>query len=279
MLRQCFFVFMLSVSFINFSHAAMHNSQIVEKFSEAENFVIQGENKKAISSYQAVIRLNPLLPEAYNNLAALYLKEHKTEQAKITLENGLKAHKAYGAIYKSLTAINVAMAREAYSKALQIKLKPADVNIKLLALRNDTLSKTKVNPVSKSVNITPKIPVEPIIQTKKSNDTIESILYAWAAAWSAQAVDMYLSFYHADYKPASGVSRKGWEKSRRTRLKKPKWIKINLSNIKINNKNNNQVEVIFKQAYQSDSYRDESSKKVVLLNTDTGWRIFSERSI
>lgn len=283
MLRQYFFVFMLSGSFINFSVAAMDNKQIIEKFSEAENYAKQGKNKKAIASYQRIISLNPLLPEAYNNLAALYLKENKTEQAKLTLESGLKAHKAYGAIYKSLTAINVAMARDAYSKALQIELKPADVNIKMLSLINETLVKPKAstisNAIAKADNNIPKEPIEPIIQTQKSNDTIESIIQAWAAAWSAQAEDIYLSFYHEDYKPDNGVTRKGWERSRRERLKKPKWIKINLSNFKIKNKSDKQVDVIFTQAYQSDTYRDESSKRMVLLYTELGWRIFSERTI
>jgi hypothetical protein len=117
------------------------------------------------------------------------------------------------------------------------------------------------------------------VQQLKNTKAIETVLQAWSAAWSAQAVDMYLSFYHSHYKPSNGLSRNGWEQSRRLKLKKPSWIKIGLSNFDVEKNNGQQAIVKFKQSYQSNRYSDVSSKRMVLLYTDNGWRIFQEKSI
>ena len=102
---------------------------------------------------------------------------------------------------------------------------------------------------------------------------------AWSSAWSAQAVDMYLSFYHDQYKPMNGLSQKGWIQSRRYRLKKPRWINIKLSNFVFKQSTSKQAVVNFKQLYQSNSFKDVSEKQMVLLHTKQGWRIFREKSI
>lgn len=274
------------------------------KFRLAQDLVQKGEIDQAIAIYTSLIKANPLFPEAYNNLAALYLKQQNTKQAKHILEQGLHAHKGYGVLYESLTAINVAMAREAYSKALQLDLKPTDITIASLSLNDNKVSDKKntivISKVTKQVinnktdksKIDVKNKVKPktkmtgeisrsVIASKevKNSGTIEKILQAWSAAWSAQAVDMYLSFYHNNYRPANGLSRNGWEQSRRLKLKKPSWIKVGLSDFNIEKNNGRQAIVKFKQSYQSNRYQDVSSKRMVLLYTDNGWRIFQEKSI
>lgn len=280
---------------------AASKDDLAQKFSEAQHLSSQGNIAQAITAYQALILENPLLPEAYNNLAALYLKQNNTKQAKHILEQGLHAHKGYGVLYESLTAINVAMAREAYSKALQIELKPSNIEIASLSLNKNpqrqkksaiVISKVKAPAPTKIKATVEKVAtpsgeirretavVKPkqITQQRKSNE-IEKTLQAWSVAWTAQATDMYLSFYHDQYKPSNGMSRKGWAQSRNYRLKKPSWIKIDLSNIKVVRKSDKQATVVFKQAYQSNSFRDVSNKQMVLLYTDEGWRIFREKNI
>ncbi|MCK5387248.1 MAG: tetratricopeptide repeat protein [Gammaproteobacteria bacterium] len=300
MLRNGVLVVALLFLFSGISFAVVDsNNEISKKFSEAQRLATQGQVMQAITAYQALILSNPQLPEAYNNLAALYLQQNKTKQAKHILEQGLHAHKSYGVLYESLTAINVAMAREAYSKALQIELEPSAIRIASLSLANsksqaeqNTIVISKIdNPVVEEKQVTepiiiPKVkPVSKIKQVsitaskiKNTQSSIEKVLQAWSSAWSAQAVDMYLSFYHNQYRPSNGMSRKGWVQSRRYRLKKPQWIKIGLSDFKIKKQTGTQAVVNFKQLYQSNSFRDVSYKQVVLLNTDDGWRIFREKS-
>lgn len=104
------------------------DDDLKNQFSEAQALVDEGQLSEAIAAYQSLIKAHPQVPEAYNNLAAIYLKQKKTILAKGILEQGLHAHKGYAALYENLSAINVAMAREAYSKALQIDLKPSSVS-------------------------------------------------------------------------------------------------------------------------------------------------------
>ena len=292
---------------------AASKGDLAQKFSEAQRLSSQGNVTQAITAYQALILENPLLPEAYNNLAALYLKQNNTKQAKYILEQGLHAHNGYGVLYESLTAINIALAKEAYSKALQIDLKPANIEIASLSLKakkaqiqNTIVISQTETPVKPEAIVTKNIVqsvggivrnnrvVEKEIQKKqapkkelpknsvtkvKSTKEIEKILLAWSSAWSAQAVDMYLSFYHNQYKPKNGLSRKGWLQSRRYRIKKPRWINVKLSNIVYKQNTNKQAVVNFKQLYQSNNFRDVSEKQMVLLHTEQGWRIFREKSI
>jgi hypothetical protein len=330
---------MTSLSHIVMAEVSSKN-EVFEQFQNAENLASQGQLDQAITAYKGLIKQHPRIPEAYNNLAALYLKQKNAKQAKQVLEQGLHADKGYGALYDSLTAINVALARDAYSKALQIDLKPAEVSIATLAL-NETetempaapaaptaveppaplVSSSEHSPViaaTKTVESHPTVtpaetekktteaaavkPVEvekkavaavvakPVETEKKpvetttvkpsaDNITLETVIQAWAAAWSAQAVDMYLSFYNVQYQPDNGMSRKNWEQSRRSRLKKPAWIKVSLSNFKVEKSDSKQAVVTFTQQYKSNTYADVSSKRMVLLYTDKGWQIFKEESL
>ena len=298
------------LSSLNIAVAASQD-ELTKNFSLAQNLAQKGEVDQAIAVYTSLIKINPQLPEVYNNLAALYLQQKNTKQAKLILEQGLSAHKGYGSLYESLTAINVAMAREAYSKALQIELKPAEITIASLSLSSrkvisennsiiipevtklDNSSAAEPTPVVDTKKTESKPQLSAVIspshataieknisvQQLKNTKAIETVLQAWSAAWSAQAVDMYLSFYHSHYKPSNGLSRNGWEQSRRLKLKKPSWIKIGLSNFDVEKNNGRQAIVKFKQSYQSNRYSDVSSKRMVLLYTDNGWRIFQEKSI
>lgn len=298
MFRQSLFVVVFLSIFSNISFAAT-DTDLAEKFAQAQSLAQKGEIKQAIYVYTALIQSNPQLPEAYNNLAALYLKQKNTKQAKQILEKGLHAHKGYGALYESLTTINVAMAREAYSKALQIDLKPSDITIASLSFNDNkqTRNSAEISKVNKSTVNSKPLEENPVAEAKSVSETkhvslenkpvkksensesIETVLHAWSAAWSAQAADMYLSFYHKQYKPSNGMSLNGWMQSRRYRLKKPRWIKIVLSDFEVEKNTGKQAIVNFKQSYQSNSFRDTSKKQMVLLYTNDGWRIFREKSL
>ena len=148
------------ISSLNFAIAAdyIEHDELTKKFTVAQALASQGEIKQAIAAYQAIILSNPLLPEAYNNLAALHLKQKNTKQAKHILEQGLHAHKGYGVLYESLTAINVAMARDAYSKALQIELNPSNIEIASLSL-SDNQKQSKKSIVISQVQTPIKKPI------------------------------------------------------------------------------------------------------------------------
>jgi len=256
-------------------------AEVTKEFVHAQNLVAQGKTQQAINAYHAIINTYPQIPEAYNNLAALYLEQKNIQQAKMTLEQGLTAHKGYARLYESLTEINIALARDAYSKALQIDLKPSSVTIASLPLTTKPGDNKEENAISINPAVErPVIVNKPVNQKTDSQEkVIKRVLQAWSAAWSAQSVDIYLSFYHDKYQPAKGLSRTKWVKTRRIRLKKPRWIKVDLSDFNVVKNTGGQATVNFKQLYQSNSFRDVSLKQMVLLNTVDGWQIIRERSL
>lgn len=270
---------LISLSFLS-APGFVVADELQQQFTEAQRLATQGQHAEAIAAYHVIIRSHPQLPEAYNNLAALYLKQKNTKQAKNILEQGLKAHKGYAALYENLTAINVALAREAYSKALQIDLKPSAISITSLSVNKDKNNSVVPDKVSKPIEAKAVADVVEEKQEATSNtEAIGDVLQAWSAAWSAQAVDVYLSFYHTQYKPTNGMTHKSWMQSRRYRLKNPSWIKVALSDFSIEKNTDKQAVVTFKQSYKSNSFQDVSSKQMVLLYTDDGWRIFREKNL
>lgn len=304
MFRSSVLLFTLLSIFSNSLFAAADKEKELSKtFLQAQNLVREGKIQQAISAYQSIIHSHPQTPEAYNNLAGLYLKQNNVQQAKAILEQGLNAHNGYARLYESLTSINIAMARDAYSKALQIDLQPTTLAITSLPLTesktkiiNDTIILSQVDKSIEKIQVvkeqapakaSPAAEITPVSANEekpanikeKDSQSIELVLQAWSAAWSAQSTDIYLSFYHKDYQPEKGLSRQKWVQSRKMKLTKPSWIKVGLSDINIGENSGEQAVVNFKQIYQSNSFRDESRKQMVLLNTNNGWQILSEKSL
>ena len=299
----------------SFSLQAEVTSAIQQRFDQAKTLGDAGQTQEAINIYLELVRAEPQVPEIYHNLAALYLKQKQVDKAKATLEQGLHAHQGYGALYDRLREINVSLARDAYSDALQLDIKKDELSIPLLSLAatekqapiaetssqkssevteaspvqnkvisQDTKQTTRMESV-KAVNDKPAttaevVKAQPVIPaTVNRNEALKTVIEAWSTAWSAQAVDIYLSFYHEQYNPDNGMSLTQWQQSRRARLKKPRWIKIYLTDFAVERNNGRQAIVRFKQTYQSDTYQDQTRKRMVLLYTNAGWRIFREKTI
>ncbi len=106
----------------------------------------------------------------------------------------------------------------------------------------------------------------------------EETLEAWAAAWSGQRVDDYLSFYSSEFRPPGGMERGAWESQRRTRILRPRTISVSLGTMSSTVLEPGRVRVVFDQAYQTESYRDEVRKTIELAWEDDRWRIAGERS-
>ncbi len=106
----------------------------------------------------------------------------------------------------------------------------------------------------------------------------EETLQAWAAAWSGQRVDKYLSFYSSGFRPPGGMERGAWESQRRTRILRPRTISVSLGTMSSTILEPERVRVDFDQGYQTESYRDEVRKTIELAWEDDRWRIVGERS-
>jgi ketosteroid isomerase-like protein len=102
------------------------------------------------------------------------------------------------------------------------------------------------------------------------------VVQGWAGAWSKQDVQSYLGYYADNFKPSSGQSRELWKKHREARITRPKSIKVDVVNAKVNAKGD-EAQVTFKQTYHSDIVgRDSMVKRLTLIKENGQWRIIRE---
>lgn len=265
-----------------------------------------GQSTEAEAIYQQLIEINPLHPEAYNNLARLRVAAGDLAGAQVLLEKAIRSNPSYATVYDNLSQLYVAMARDSYGKALRLETGERAITLtELTAVSGDvapTASKQKqagqspsrspVKPSAKTdrqdvqlslfgttATVTPDKPAD-INNTAKDFDDSEIIttLEGWAAAWSEQAADIYFVFYAEDYHPP-GKSRHSWEQERRIRLKKPRWIQIGLKDIEVRPINKNEAKIELIQVYRASNYQDMTKKELKMRQTPDGWRIVAERSV
>ena len=233
----------------------------------------------AIAIYKQLTIDAPSLPEPYNNLAVLYAKQGKQAEARAALLSAINTHNSYATAYKNLGNIYESMAANAYNKALSIDNKKQNSQLAL-----STINKLDKKPVvatvaSTSIPLIKKIPAEKKKTIPAPNDESELIIdtiKGWSNAWSAQDSDAYLSYYSAGFKPARGLSKKRWEKERRIRLKKPRFIRVSVHSPIVKMLSTKSALLSFEQDYQSDRFHDAVQKTLVLEKTDGSWQILKE---
>lgn len=255
-------------------------------FLKAKLLVAEGQTTIAMEIYRGLIKQSPVRPEAYNNLAMLLAKQGDVLQAQKLLERAMHTDPSYATVYENLSAVYVEMARDSYGKALRL-----DTPVQILVLKE--IEKTPVKNATSSGIINRASPAKAAHTNKKqviiSKDVrqpksgideqeIITTLKGWAAAWSEQDVDVYLVFYDDSYSPP-GQPRRVWEAQRRSRIKRPKWIQIGLSDFDIQPINTDIARVRLIQDYKASNYMDRTRKELQLRSTPDGWRIISEHNL
>jgi len=249
----------------------------------AQQLLQQGALPQAEQAYRKLIKLRPQLLRAYNNLAVVYARQGKFEAARKTLTQGLRVRADVAALYDNLDAVYVELSRREYGKALRLELGQRKLALKTLpvaatkpaasaAQRPVRNLASAAKPTSISQRSEPATPAQ-------SEELIADTVRGWARAWSAQRVALYLSFYAQDFNPPQGLQREKWEMQRRLRLRRPRWVKVSVSQIKIEALRKNHARVQFLQHYQSDSFSDVTRKELQLYKSAKGWRIEVEKSL
>ncbi|SVA96846.1 uncharacterized protein METZ01_LOCUS149700, partial [marine metagenome] len=108
---------------------------------------------------------------------------------------------------------------------------------------------------------------------------IESSVNNWVNAWTSQDIPIYLESYSQEFVPSKGLSREAWESERKIKLITPDYIKVTLSDIKVNQYSENLADVDFIQYYQSNTYTDEVKKQLSMQKIDNQWLIIEEKVI
>jgi tetratricopeptide (TPR) repeat protein len=277
----------------------------------------QGKTDDAIKIFQGLTEDYPELPEPYNNLAVLYAGQGQYEKARVALEMAIRTHPSYATAHENLGDIYAKMASQAYDRALQLDRSNTTTQTKLALIKelfsnnrstkagaahnvaSGTVNVAKAEPATEpaaaakpaaesapaakpAVVASEPAPAKPAATAKQpsansSADVLKAV-HGWAAAWSAQDVKKYLSFYAADFRTPGNESRSKWEAQRHDRISKPKFIHVKISNASVKFADDSHASVSFRQEYRASRLKSSTPKTLDMVKVDGRWLILQEHA-
>ena len=112
---------------------------------------------------------------------------------------------------------------------------------------------------------------------KTSLAEIEELLGTWANAWSQQEPADFIACYAPDYAPP-GFSHASWVQQRRTRIRSPTSILVQVKNLEVEVVDARRAVAVFYQDYETDARHLFTWKTMELERLAEGWRIVAERA-
>lgn len=266
---------------------------------------------QAAETFSKLSQEHPELPEPYNNLAVVYAAKGDYEKARQALQMAINTHPSYATAHENMGDIYAKMASQAYNQALELKEDNVSAKAKLALIddlfslpvgeqaamsgigsdgvqaetavrleppavaprKEETPGQAAPSP-SALVAAEPREIPEPLPDTTDVRRTVD----LWATAWSSKDVDAYLSFYAPDFAPEEGGPRSAWIEARRKRLLQPRFIKVEVSDVKVVMHGEDHAQATFVQQYQSDTFSDRVRKTLLLKQSDDHWLIVQENS-
>jgi tetratricopeptide (TPR) repeat protein len=260
------------------SHLRSAPQDAEARFTRGLVLVRLNRNDDAAKAFTDLTRDYPQLPEPYNNLAVIYAQQGDYDKARDALEAALATHPSYPVAHENLGDIYAALAAAAYGRALSLDQNNSAVKAKLSLINQlDSLADSGAAVAARSVTAEVATP-PPAAGVNVNPESIGQVVQGWAAAWSSQDVDKYLSFYAPDFAPEGGSSRQAWEAQRRARIAKPRQIKVTVSELKVEPLAADRVQVAFVQDYTSDVLTNRATKVLELAQVQGQWRIRREFS-
>ncbi|MFT5131979.1 MAG: hypothetical protein ACI9SC_000442 [Gammaproteobacteria bacterium] len=250
-------------------------------------YASQGDFEKARDALQLAISTHPSYATAHENMGDIYAKmaskaynqalqldaDNSSAKAKLSLVNDLFfVPKRENAEVETVAEIATPPEPELVQ---QVVTEPALVAVEMPEEVVPDLEQRKM--------IAEQIAAKKLIEDKKREQeklksTVASTIDQWAKVWSAKNAEKYVMFYGKDFIPPQQMSRAAWEDQRRVRLAKPRYIKIKLSNVEITLLGDDHAQVALRQSYESDTYRDEVNKELLLKKVSGEWLITQEQS-
>ncbi|MCG1054871.1 tetratricopeptide repeat protein [Mycetohabitans sp. B5] len=94
-----------------------HPRDAQARFKRANVLAQLGRDDDAMTAYTALTQTYPELPEPYNNLAALYAKRGKLDEARVALETAVRASPGYALAQANLGDLYLRLAAESFKRA------------------------------------------------------------------------------------------------------------------------------------------------------------------
>ncbi|KMQ80252.1 TPR repeat [Candidatus Burkholderia pumila] len=99
------------------ARSASNPNDVQAKFKRATVLARLNRDDDAIIAFTELTQRYPELPEPYNNLAALYARKGRYEDARNALETTIKANPGYALAYDNLGDLYLRLASESYKRA------------------------------------------------------------------------------------------------------------------------------------------------------------------
>lgn len=110
---------------------------------------------------------------------------------------------------------------------------------------------------------------------KDISEQIVLRVHQWQSAWQTKQVDAYLAYYTPDYAP-KGMSHTQWQEQRRQRLTQASFIKLTLTQLKVELIDATSARVRFHQDYESDKLSHSTRKTLDFKRINQQWLITAE---
>ena len=250
-------------------------------------YASQGQYDKAKMSLEMAIRTHPSYATAHENLGDIYAK-----MASQAYDRALQLDRSNTATQTKLAMIQDLFAGGSRGKPVRGKAEPvvtarAEIPVPSKiegSVPNKVEARVEVNAPEvaskvQSAKAEPAAakpaPTAKAQQAPTSDEVMKSV-NGWLAAWSAQDVQKYLSYYASDFKVPDGASRATWEALRQERINKPKSIKVSVASTSVIINDNEHVTVKFHQTYQASHLKISGDKTLQMVKSGTNWLIQEE---
>lgn len=236
------------------------------KFAQAEQLAQSSslkDQQKAVEEWKAMLKVYPNDLAISNNLAATLMKQKKYAEAQNYLESALNADPKIAVVMDNLNDIYAYQAQLAY----QSVFKPSEINYpkgKWVALADEAVKTPEKAQLDKA---------------KRDMERVLNRVENWRLAWSSRDVSTYLNFYKSGYHSDKFSSHSAWAENRKHSLRRPKYIKIDLSQTKIVPLANHTFQVSFIQKYRSNRFKDSVKKYLVWQEIGKSWKIIQEKVV
>jgi ketosteroid isomerase-like protein len=106
-----------------------------------------------------------------------------------------------------------------------------------------------------------------------------SFAQAWASAWSSGDAQRYLTFYSEQFVPESQSSFQAWADQRKQRVTPEQNIQVRIEEAKVLVRTAEDVDIQFRQLYQSKTLKARSNKSLTLSKQTGQWKIVREQIV
>ncbi len=249
----------------------------------------QGDYDKARNALEMAIRTHPSYATAHENLGDIYAK-----MASQAYDKALRLDKSNQA---AQTKLNLIKDLFTTSRPPVVAVAKTDTTPKAAAPATKTIAlapapvaapKPVVAPKPAPVVAAAKEPAkaepvkapapEPVKAAPPANnaDAVLKAVEGWATDWSNNDVEAYLARYAKDFKTPDGEPRKDWEKERRALVAKPRKIEVRIESAKVAFGDADRATVTFRQHYQSNTFKANARKTLVMIRSGDKWLIQQE---